>query len=500
MDHRIPRIGLAFSLVCAALAVVTFVVLNQAFDGPNPVSVVGGKPYELRATFRDTEALPTKQPVLVRGVPVGKVTDVSYERGTSRATVTFTVDDELGPVHDGASVTIGERTLLGDPYLNLSPGSEGRPELESGASVKALPSVDFDEAFDFLDADGRRHLDSTIETLDQATRSPQSGTELNRTVGELSRAVGELRDLTDALHGQEEQIAGFVGDTSVVVSELGRREAALRRVVSSGRAALGALGSNTDSLEQGVAELPAVLASGAEALRRARPLLREARPLVAEVREAAPDLAPAVADIGPLAADTSEIVRDVSGLPALRKLLQVVVLGGPAVPGLEASVRNLVPLLRYAAPRIRGIASFFSNFAGLTSHGDSDGAWARFAIMFEPGELLDQPTEADLLPGGRRAPERRPLPQRLSRPGRRARPRAVRQGELRELRRSTRHLRRSRRAARWDRASSRGFGSEGVACIAARARVPDLAPCGSARVTGGRDRASQSANVTKWLI
>ena len=169
-------------------------------------------------------------------------------------------------------------------------------------------------------------------------------------------------------------------------------------MVSSGRAALGALGSNTDSLEQGVAELPAVLASGAETLRRARPLLREARPLVAEVREAAPDLAPAVADIGPLAADTSEIVRDVSGLPALRKLLQVVVLGGPAVPGLEASVRNLVPLLRYAAPRIRGIASFFSNFAGLTSHGDSDGAWARFAIMFEPGELLDQPTEATCYP------------------------------------------------------------------------------------------------------
>ncbi len=398
MDHRIPRIGLVLSLVCSALAALTFVVLNQAFDGPSAVSVIAGDPYELRATFRDTEALPTKQPVLVRGVPVGKVTDVSYEAGTSKATVTFTVDDELGPVNADASVTIGERTLLGDPYLNLNPGTDAKPELDSGESVAALPSVDFDEAFDFLDADGRRHLDSIIDTLDQATRSPQSGTQLNQTVGELSRTVAELRDLTDALHGQEQQIAGFVGDTSVVVTELGRREAALRRVVGSGRAALEALGSNTDSLEQGVAELPAVLASGAEALRRARPLLREARPLIAEVREAAPDLAPAFADIGPLAADTTETVRDVSGLPSLRKLLQVVVLGGPAVPGLEHSVRNLVPLLRYAAPRAKGIASFFSNFAGVTAHGDSDGAWARFAIMFEPGELLDSPTEASCYP------------------------------------------------------------------------------------------------------
>jgi phospholipid/cholesterol/gamma-HCH transport system substrate-binding protein len=398
MDHRIPRIGLALSLVCTALALLTFVVLNQAFEGPNPVSVIEGEPYELEATFHDTEALPTKQPVLVRGVPVGKVTAVDYEPGTARARVTFTVDDDYGPVNADASVTIGERTLLGDPYLNLSPGTEGKPKLDSGASVDARPSVDFDEAFDFLDADGRRHLDSIIDTLDEATRSPRSGTQLNQALGELSRTVAGIRALTDALHGQEPQISGFVGDSSIVLTELGRREDALRRVVASGRLALDALASNTDSLSDGIAELPGVLASGAEALRRVRPLLREARPLVAELRDAAPDLAPAIADIGPLAADTTETVKDVSGLPSLRKLLRVVVLGGPAVPGLEASVRNLVPLLRYTAPRIRGIASFFSNFAGLTAHGDSDGAWARFAIMFEPGELTDQPTKATCYP------------------------------------------------------------------------------------------------------
>ena len=62
----------------------------------------------------------------------------------------------------------------------------------------------------------------------------------------------------------------------------------------------------------------------------------------AEVREAAPDLAPAFADIGPLAADTVQTVKEISGLPSLRKLLRIVILGGPMVPGLEASVRNLV--------------------------------------------------------------------------------------------------------------------------------------------------------------
>ena len=61
------------------------------------MSVIEGEPYHLEATFHDTEALPTKQPVLVRGVPVGKVTAVDYLHGTVKARVTFTVDDNYGP-------------------------------------------------------------------------------------------------------------------------------------------------------------------------------------------------------------------------------------------------------------------------------------------------------------------------------------------------------------------------------------------------------------------
>jgi phospholipid/cholesterol/gamma-HCH transport system substrate-binding protein len=390
VDHRVPTVGLVFALVCTVLAAVTLIALNEAFDGPSVTGVVGDEPYHLEATFADTEALPTKQPVLVRGVQVGKVTDVSFDHQTSKATVTFTVDSGLEAVHHDATVTIGERTLLGDPYLNLDPGSPRAAELDSGDEVRARPSVDFDEAFDFLDRDGRRHVSSILDTLEHATASESSGTELNVTVGEAARTVAELRDLSEALRGQEDEIAGFVSSASTVVGELGSREQALRRVVASGRAALGALASNTASLEQGIAELPGVLGCGTEALRAAEPLLREARPLVRRLRRAAPELAPAFADIGPLSSDTIQTVKDVSGLPSLRKLLRLVILGGPTVPGLEASVRNLVPLLRYAAPRVKGIDSFFANFAGLTSHGDSTGKWARFAIMFLPDEVADR--------------------------------------------------------------------------------------------------------------
>src|SRR4051794_4090952 len=399
MDHRAPPVGLALALVCSVLAAITLIALNEAFDGPSVTSVVTGEPYHLTAEFKDTEALPTKQPVLVRGVQVGKVTDVSFDDETSKATVTFTVDPEVHEVHKDASVTIGERTLLGDPYLNLDTGTPRADTLESGDAVRALPSVDFDEAFDFLDRNGRRHVSSTLDTLERATDSKTSGTELNVSVGELSRTVAELRDLTDALHGQEDEIAGFVSAGSTVLGELGNRELALRRIVSSGRATLEALAGSTASVEQGLGELPGLLPGGTRALRAAEPLLREARPVVDDLRRAAPELAPALADIGPLASNTVKTVKDVSGLPSLRKVLRLVILGGPTVPGLQASVENLVPLLRYAAPRVKGIDSFFANFAGLTSHGDADGKWARFAIMFVPDEVADLAAGSSCLDG-----------------------------------------------------------------------------------------------------
>lgn len=389
MDHRIPKVGLVLAIVCSLLAGITFVILNEAFEGPSAVDIVKSEPYHLEAVFEDTEALPTKQPVLVRGVPVGKVTEVEYNQGTDTATVTFTVGEEYGTVNADASVTIGERTLLGDAYLNLQPGTEGKRKLESGDEVEAADSVDFDEALDFLDDEGRRHMSSTIETLDQATQSRDSGANLNYTVGELSRTITELRELTDALHGQETQLADLVGSSSVVIGELGEREQALRRIVGSGRRALGALAVNTESLEHGIAELPGVLGAGTKALRLARPLLVEARPMLREVAKAAPKLAPVLADIGPLAGDTIDTVKTLAGLPPLRELLKVVASSGEAVPGMEAAVRNLVPLLEYTAPRTNSIVSFFSHMASVTAHGDSDGAWARFAILLEPGELTD---------------------------------------------------------------------------------------------------------------
>jgi phospholipid/cholesterol/gamma-HCH transport system substrate-binding protein len=389
---------LVVSIVCAVLAGLTFLYLNQAFEGPSPTDLIS-HPYSLKASFKETEVLQTKQAVLVRGLDVGKVTDVTYDKDAKDATVTFTVDTDQVPVYQDASVFVGERTILGDPYLNLDPGTAAAGSAPSGYAITGKPSVNFDQALSFLNKKGRGHVKSLLKTVTEAGKVPDAGEKLNGTVYELTRTVHELRELTSALKGQEQDLAGLVGDSSIVLHELGSREEALRTIVAGGRATLDALAAHTDSVEQAVAEFPRLLATGQHALRSSRPLLRESAPLVDALNKAAPELRPILAKLPGLAADTDDVFSKLSGLPTLRKTLAVVRIVGPLVPQLEAATRNLVPQLRYMAPRAKSIAAFFANMASATAHGDSKGRWARFYIGTEPGELDDNPTPNDCSPG-----------------------------------------------------------------------------------------------------
>lgn len=402
MDHRVPKVGAIISVLLAIGAAITFVFLNQRFEGPDPTGFLGS-PYELTARFQNSKTLPSKQPVLYKGVSVGRVNSVDYDYESQESVVTFTLDDEIGPIYADAKLQIGERSLLGDAYLNLlDTGTPRAGELEAGDEVDGtLDSVDFDEALDFLDEEGRARVRSLVDTLAEGASREGNGERLNGTIGGMSRTLDELYLLTDALSGQERDLGRIVSDSAVVLGELGSREDSIRTIVSSGRATLDALAANTASLEQGVEELPRLLEAGRTTLREATPLLDEARPLVQELGAVAPRLEPAFREgapfaIGPISSDLTSII---TSLPAQRRaserfLPQVTELNKLLLPVTEKSgpaSLNIVPIADYLAPRIDSIGAFYSNGAGVVAHSDDVGRYARFAILTDPAALADEP-------------------------------------------------------------------------------------------------------------
>lgn len=80
----------------------------------------GGDAYPLKARFRDASGLPLGTKVVVAGLPVGTVSDLSIDG--RHAIVTFRVRPDV-QVWSSAIVIKKARSLLGDMYLEVDPGS-----------------------------------------------------------------------------------------------------------------------------------------------------------------------------------------------------------------------------------------------------------------------------------------------------------------------------------------------------------------------------------------
>ena len=91
--------------------------------------------YELKTKFGNVLGLKSGAVVRVAGVEVGKVTDVALEG--AEVLVTFEVNEEhQSRITDQSRASIGSLSLLGEPIIEVSPASAGRP-LQDGEFIQS---------------------------------------------------------------------------------------------------------------------------------------------------------------------------------------------------------------------------------------------------------------------------------------------------------------------------------------------------------------------------
>jgi phospholipid/cholesterol/gamma-HCH transport system substrate-binding protein len=91
--------------------------------------------YELKTKFDNVQGLKSGAIVRVAGVEVGKVTDVQFSGAAVE--VKLSVRNEMQPrVTTDSRASIGSLSLLGEPIIEITPASTGRP-LQAGEYVQA---------------------------------------------------------------------------------------------------------------------------------------------------------------------------------------------------------------------------------------------------------------------------------------------------------------------------------------------------------------------------
>lgn len=385
------HLGVRTAAGVLAFAVASLVLLGYMLIRLGAVPSPTANVLTVHAVLADAEGLPTHADVLDRGVNVGQVSGVSPCGADTLVTLALT--SGRPPLRRDASIQIGYKTPLGEPFVELDPGSAPGPALRSGAMLRSTSTVELDDALKFLDARGRANLRSALVGLGQGAASPATSAEVSGTVLGLRHATASLGRLAAELRTQTGEISGVAGNGASVLGVLAERAAEVRDLIAGANTTLGALAGQRAALGGVLARLPRVLREARVTLASAAPLVRQAIPVAGQLAAAAPDItsalraAPSVTTSLNRVLDQGDAIRR-TAMPGLAALAAVATPGRQALTQLGPALADLVPVAQYLGPRANTIAAWFANTADLGSSGDAQGKWARFFILLDPSTAV----------------------------------------------------------------------------------------------------------------
>jgi virulence factor Mce-like protein len=156
METRPPTItrilvAIGFALSCFALALFLWI----AFGGPLPLKAQG---YRFTVPFNEATQVAVQSDVRISGVSVGKVKSIDLgDDGLADASIEL--DSRYAPIPADTRAILRQKTLLGETYVELTPGDRNGPSLKEGATLpeaQVAQSVQLDEIFRTFNARTRQ--------------------------------------------------------------------------------------------------------------------------------------------------------------------------------------------------------------------------------------------------------------------------------------------------------------------------------------------------------
>lgn len=313
METRTPTLRqlllpIGFALFCAVLALVVW----RSFGGTVPLEP---REYRITASFPQASNLFAQADVRAAGVDIGRVTRV-HRRGR-RVDVEMAIDPRIAPLRQGARAIVRTKTLLGETFVEVAPGSRRAPLIEDGGR---LPAGSVRAA---------QRLDDVLETFAPGTRR-----DLRELIAGSARAFAGR---AGSLNGAAAQLAPAVGGVGAVLHRVRRQEDGLRRLVAGSGDVLAAVGERDGEIRAAIRATDQVLAVTDRRRAELGATIEALPPFLRQLRRTADDLAGAAPDVR----RASAALRRAA--PALPAALTAVVRDGPA---FERLFRELAPVLR----------------------------------------------------------------------------------------------------------------------------------------------------------
>lgn len=368
-----PKIRLAVLVAFVAACGLIFGYLWLGAGGRLPL--VSSDGYRVSVDIPTVDNLVQGSDVQAAGVDVGTVVGIAVRGRQPR--VTMQLDNDQGPLHQGARVIVRYKTLLQETFLEVTDGDGAT--LPNGTTLppgSATPSVDLDDLLSSVDDPTKKSLAAALRSLGTAT----DGT--HRDIAATLRGLGDLgrdgKTALDALSRQSGQLKHLAGSTATMLAALDTQQGRIAQLASDADRITQATAGGEEDIKAIMRKLPRLLDAARDAGSGLTRLSGSLGPVAADLNAAAPDLTAALRELPPTARDLRGLLPALDGVldqaPAtLRRVPAVSTDLRRLIPSAHAVLGDVNPMLSYLRPYGRDLAGYFTNTGA--SIGDVDGVW-----------------------------------------------------------------------------------------------------------------------------
>jgi virulence factor Mce-like protein len=387
MQKQAPSLGRILTMVLFALSCFGLLLfLWLSFGGAIPLKPQG---YRFKAAFPEATQLGLEADVRVAGVRVGKVRAKDLDPRGNRTIATIELDRRYAPVRADARAILRQKTLLGETYVELTPGTPGSPTIREGGFLRnsqVAPIVNLDDIFNAFDPYTRQAFKTWQQSLDASFSG--RGQTLSDSFGNLPGFAEDATLLVQILDQEHAPLQRLVNHTGGVFGALSQNESALHNLIVNSQTVFAAIASQNEAFAQTWQIFPTFLDESKLTLARLQTFAQDTDPLIRELRPAARDLAPTLRDVRALAPDLRETFHQLNplidaskrGLPALRDTLTG---ARPLLAATAPFLGQLNPIFEWLALYQHQVSDFISNGAnalaatGVTTTPGSTGHYLR---------------------------------------------------------------------------------------------------------------------------
>ncbi len=363
MSKKAPSTGqllviVGFALSCFGILLFLWVT----FGGPTPFKA---KPYEIKVPFKEATQLAQQSEVRISGVTVGRVQDIEIAPNGEQALAMVHIQDKYGPIPEGSRAMLRTKTLLGETYIELTPGNADEPTLPDGGTLptaNVAESVQLDEIFRTFDVRTRAAFQEWMQQ--SAVAIEGRGADLSNAFAEFDPFFTEFAKLFRLLDTQRLAVRQVFSNGATSLAALRGREGQLAQLIENSNAVFRTAAARDRDIEALFRAFPTFEDESKLTLDRLREFALNTDPLVRQLVPAAEELSPTLISFSRLAPQAqgffegleTVIDRAPSGFPAARKLFR---------DDFPVLLRALDPFLRNLNPIVKGIDLYKNEIAAL---------------------------------------------------------------------------------------------------------------------------------------